>query len=87
MDDFENYAIEIDSELIGQDLDDIDPFGEDKFELTFLLLLVGLYEVSNVSIAVSLFVSLLLIFIFELLLFLYDSSLILNSNLFDDSIL
>ena len=28
MDDFENYAVEIDSELIGQDLDDIDPFAE-----------------------------------------------------------
>ena len=32
MDDFEDFGIEIDSELIGRDLDDIDPFGEDKFE-------------------------------------------------------
>jgi hypothetical protein len=30
--DFEEYSIEIDSELIGQDLDDIDLYGEDKFE-------------------------------------------------------
>lgn len=29
MDEFDNYSIEIDSELIGQDLDDIDPFAED----------------------------------------------------------
>ena len=28
MDDFDSFAIEIDSELIGQDLDDIDPFAE-----------------------------------------------------------
>ena len=28
MEDFEVGAIEIDSELIGQDLDDIDPFAE-----------------------------------------------------------
>ena len=32
MDDFDSFAIEIDSELIGQDLDDIDLFGENKFE-------------------------------------------------------
>lgn len=32
MDDFDSFAIEIDSELIGQDLDSIDPYGEDKFE-------------------------------------------------------
>ena len=32
MDEFEDYSIEIDSDLIGQDFDDIDPFGEDKFE-------------------------------------------------------
>ena len=32
MDDFDFFAIEIDSELIGQDLDSIDPYGEDKFE-------------------------------------------------------
>lgn len=32
MDEFENYSMEIDSELIGQDLDNIDPYGEDKFE-------------------------------------------------------
>ena len=29
---FEDYSIEIDSDLIGKDFDDIDPFGEDKFE-------------------------------------------------------
>lgn len=28
MEDFETGVIEIDSELIGQDLDDIDPFAE-----------------------------------------------------------
>lgn len=28
MDDFDSFAIEIDSELIGQDLDDIDPYAE-----------------------------------------------------------
>jgi len=32
MDEFENYAIEIDGDLIGHDLDEIDPYGEDKFE-------------------------------------------------------
>ena len=32
MDDFDSFAIEIDSELIGQDLDSIDPYGEEKFE-------------------------------------------------------
>lgn len=32
MDDFKDFAIEIDSELIGQDLDSIDPYGEEKFE-------------------------------------------------------
>ena len=32
MDDFEQYSIEIDSELVNQDLDSIDPFGEEKFE-------------------------------------------------------
>ena len=32
IDKFDLYSIEIDSELIGQDLDDIDPYGEDKFE-------------------------------------------------------
>lgn len=32
MDEFENYAIEIDADLIGRDLDEIDPYGEDKFE-------------------------------------------------------
>ena len=31
-DDFEEYAIEIDSELVNEDIDNIDPFGEDKFE-------------------------------------------------------
>ena len=32
MDDFKDFAIEIDSELISQDLDSIDPYGEEKFE-------------------------------------------------------
>ena len=32
MDDFKDFAIKIDSELIGQDLDSIDPYGEEKFE-------------------------------------------------------
>ena len=32
MEDFEIGAVEIDSELIGQDLDSIDPYGEEKFE-------------------------------------------------------
>lgn len=32
MDEFDLYSQEIDSELVNQDLDDIDPFGEDKFE-------------------------------------------------------
>ena len=31
-DDFEQYSVEIDSELISRDLDEIDPYGEDKFE-------------------------------------------------------
>lgn len=31
-DDFEEYAIEIDSELVNEDIDNIDPFGEDKIE-------------------------------------------------------
>ena len=28
MDDFKDFAVEIDSELIGQDLDSIDPYAE-----------------------------------------------------------
>ena len=32
MDEFDLYSTEIDSELINQDLDDIDPYGEEKFE-------------------------------------------------------
>ena len=32
MDEFDLYSTEIDADLIGQDFDDIDPFGEDKFE-------------------------------------------------------
>lgn len=32
MDEFDLFSMEIDSDLIGQDFDDIDPFGEDKFE-------------------------------------------------------
>lgn len=32
MDEFELYSQEIDSELINEDIDNIDPFGEDKFE-------------------------------------------------------
>lgn len=28
MDEFEDYSVEIDSELIGQDLDNIDPYAE-----------------------------------------------------------
>lgn len=31
-DDFEEYAINIDSDLVNDDIDNIDPFGEDKFE-------------------------------------------------------
>lgn len=31
-DDFEEYAIEIDSDLVNEDIDNIDPFGEDKIE-------------------------------------------------------
>ena len=31
-DEFEIYSQEIDSELVNQDLDEIDPYGEDKFE-------------------------------------------------------
>ena len=32
MDEFDSYAVEIDADLIGHDLDEIDPYGEDKFE-------------------------------------------------------
>lgn len=32
MDEFDLFSMEIDADLIGQDFDDIDPFGEDKFE-------------------------------------------------------
>lgn len=32
MDEFEEYAIEMDAELVGQDIDCVDPYGEDKFE-------------------------------------------------------
>lgn len=32
MDEFDLYSTEIDADLIGQDFDDIDPYGEDKFE-------------------------------------------------------
>lgn len=32
MDEFDNYSVEIDSELVGQDIDNIDPYCEDKFE-------------------------------------------------------
>ena len=28
MDEFNDYAIEVDSDVIGQDLDDIDPYAE-----------------------------------------------------------
>lgn len=31
-DDFEEYAIDIDSDLVNDDIDNIDPFGEDKIE-------------------------------------------------------
>ena len=31
-DDFEEYAIPIDSDLVNDDIDNIDPFGEDKIE-------------------------------------------------------
>lgn len=41
MDEFEEYSIEIDSELIGQDLDSIDPYAEfteieDEYETDIL---------------------------------------------------
>lgn len=32
MDEFEEFGIEIDSDLVDTDFDDIDPFGEDTFE-------------------------------------------------------
>lgn len=32
MEEFGLYAIEIDSDLINHDLDEIDPYGEEKFE-------------------------------------------------------
>ena len=32
MDEFDLYSQEMDSELVTEDIDDIDPFGEDKFE-------------------------------------------------------
>jgi len=32
IDEFELYSQEIDSELVSEDIDNIDPFGEDKFE-------------------------------------------------------
>ena len=32
MDEFNEYAIEIDSDVINRDLDEVDPYGEDKFE-------------------------------------------------------
>lgn len=31
-DEFEEYCQEIDSELVTEDIDNIDPYGEDKFE-------------------------------------------------------
>lgn len=31
-DEFEEYSQEIDSELVSEDIDNIDPFNEDKFE-------------------------------------------------------
>ena len=29
---FEDFGVEIDSDLVNRDFDDIDPYGEDKFE-------------------------------------------------------
>lgn len=31
-DEFKDYSVEIDSELVNEDIDNIDPFGEDKVE-------------------------------------------------------
>lgn len=32
MDEFNEYAVEIDADVIDRDLDEVDPYGEDKFE-------------------------------------------------------
>lgn len=31
-DEFDTFGVEIDSDLVSNDFDDIDPYGEDKFE-------------------------------------------------------